>query len=312
VVTDRLITHLRHVDVAVPDYDKQVSFYETTWGLTKVASDTGISFFAAEGSPEQYVMRVRESADKRLDLISFGAANPEDVDLLAERLGTAGVTLVSEPDKLQTPGGGYGFRFFDVDGRVVEVSADVAVRESRKIEEREAIPVRLAHVVLNSPEPERARAFYEQYLGFSLSDMLTHPRVGEVMYFMRCNPYHHNLAIARGPHAAMHHASFEMRGLEEWLRGSGRNIRSGTEKVWGPGRHQAGDNVFMYFLDPHGNGHEYTYGIQTLDEDTWHPTAYDISQPENQDQWGLAEPMDELLTQKLFNTPDPIFQAPPV
>jgi catechol 2,3-dioxygenase-like lactoylglutathione lyase family enzyme len=50
----RLLTHLRHVDLAVPDYDKQLDFYAGVWGLTKVAEDSGISFLAAEGSPEQY------------------------------------------------------------------------------------------------------------------------------------------------------------------------------------------------------------------------------------------------------------------
>ena len=30
------VTHLRHVGVAVPDYDKQVTFYEDVWGLKKV------------------------------------------------------------------------------------------------------------------------------------------------------------------------------------------------------------------------------------------------------------------------------------
>lgn len=47
----RLLTHLRHVDLAVPDYDKQLDFYAGTWGLTKVTEDSGISFLAAEGSP---------------------------------------------------------------------------------------------------------------------------------------------------------------------------------------------------------------------------------------------------------------------
>ncbi len=47
----RLLTHLRHVDLAVPDYDKQLDFYSGVWGLTKVAEDSGISFLAAEGSP---------------------------------------------------------------------------------------------------------------------------------------------------------------------------------------------------------------------------------------------------------------------
>ena len=30
---DRLITHLRHVDLAVPDYAKQLDFFTNTWGL---------------------------------------------------------------------------------------------------------------------------------------------------------------------------------------------------------------------------------------------------------------------------------------
>lgn len=47
----RLLTHLRHVDLAVPDYDKQLDFYAGVWGLTKVDEDSGISFLAAEGSP---------------------------------------------------------------------------------------------------------------------------------------------------------------------------------------------------------------------------------------------------------------------
>src|SRR4051812_1571231 len=57
-VHTHLLTHLRHVDLAVPDYDKQLDFYSGVWGLTKTAEDSGISFLAAEGSPEQYVVRL--------------------------------------------------------------------------------------------------------------------------------------------------------------------------------------------------------------------------------------------------------------
>src|SRR5829696_5568142 len=153
-MTQRLITHLRHVDLAVPDFGKQLDFFANTWGLTAEHSDSGLSFLAAEGSPEQYVVRLRESADKRIDLIAFGAASAADVDTLAARLATDGVQLVGEPGTLQTPGGGYGFRFFDNEGRTVEVSADVATRQHRAVEEGESIPVRLSHVVINSADPE--------------------------------------------------------------------------------------------------------------------------------------------------------------
>jgi catechol 2,3-dioxygenase-like lactoylglutathione lyase family enzyme len=305
------ITHLRHVDLAVPDFDKQLAFYTDTWGLTEVANDSGIAFLAAEGSPEQYVVRLRRG-EKRMDLVSFGAASSTDVDALAAKLIADGVQLVSEPDKVDTPGGGYGFRFFDVDGRVIEVSSDVAVRQHRKIEEREDVPVKLSHCVVNSPDPTRMRDWYARHLGFRLSDTLAHPHMGDVMYFMRCNEWHHSFAIARGPHASLHHASFEMRGVEEYMRGTGKILRAGGRMVWGPGRHLAGDNTFSYFHDPHGNTIEYTTAIALLDEDTWHPSIFDASDPLTQDQWGTADPMSESVASTSFNDPDVLFTPPPV
>ena len=49
------VTHLRSAAIAVQDYEKQVSFYEDAWGLKKTESEPGVSYFAAEGSPEQYI-----------------------------------------------------------------------------------------------------------------------------------------------------------------------------------------------------------------------------------------------------------------
>jgi catechol 2,3-dioxygenase-like lactoylglutathione lyase family enzyme len=175
---DSLITHLRHVDLAIPDYDRQLDFYTSVWGLTKVADDGGIAFLAAEGSPERYVIRLRKDADKRLDLVSFGANTEADVDTLAERLITANVPIATEPGTLATEGGGYGLRFFDLDGRTVEVSAGVATRTHRKVAERESIPVRLSHVVLNSTDPDRTAQWYADVLDFRLSDTLAGADLG--------------------------------------------------------------------------------------------------------------------------------------
>lgn len=306
-------THLRHVDLAVPDYRQQLDFYTNQWGLTNVGTDGDVTYLAAEGSPEHYVVRIRKDSDKRLDLVSYGMADAAHVDSLAERLAVGGVQLLGEPGTLQTMGGGYGFRFFDIDGRTIEVSADVAVRQHRKVEEGESIPVKLSHVVLNSPNPEATVAFYDKWFGFKLSDTLMHPRMGEMMWFLRTNAQHHSMAIARGPHVSLHHASFELRGIDEYMRGTGRMLRAGVEKIWGPGRHQAGNNTFSYFLDPNGNTMEYTTELEVLDEDTWHPHLLDFSAPEVSDQWGTANAMDEFVAKKSFNDPDKgLFVAPPV
>ncbi|MFF5078240.1 VOC family protein [Actinoplanes sp. NPDC000266] len=304
------ITHLRHVDLAVPDYDTQLTFYKDLWGLTETGTDGKLSYLAAEGSPENHIIRLRQSGEKRLDLIAFGAPDRATVDTLAEKLRER---VISGPGELQTAGGGYGFRFFDIDGRTIEISADVATREHRRIEEGESIPVKLSHVVINSDDPNRTRDFYVDVLGFKLSDTLWSAHMGEMMHFVRCNDWHHSLAIVRGPHISVHHVSFELRGLDEYMRGTGRIMRAGVKKIWGPGRHNAGNNTFSYFLDPSGNTMEYTTELATIETDQWHPHVFDIADPNTQDLWGTADPMSEIIARDSFNDPDRgVFVAPPV
>src|SRR5262245_50707025 len=153
-MSEARVSHLRHVAVAVPDFDKQVTFYEDVWALKKVDGDTGIAFMAAEGSPEQYILRIRASDERRVDLISFGARDAATVDAIASKLEANEVRLISEPGTLQTPGGGYGFRFFDPDGRAVEVSSDVELRKFRVLEPLESVPQKISHVVVHSPNPQ--------------------------------------------------------------------------------------------------------------------------------------------------------------
>ncbi|KQU29419.1 MULTISPECIES: VOC family protein [unclassified Rhodococcus (in: high G+C Gram-positive bacteria)] len=295
------ITHLRHVGLAVPNYDQAVEFYTKVWGLTPIADDSGVTFFGSPADPEHYILRLREDRQKRLDLVSFGAESIGEVDLLAERLGRAGVTMNREPSVMTTPGGGYGLRFFDVDGRLIEVSADVEQRPFRLLEERESIPRKLSHVVINSTDVQRTKAFYEKHLGFRLSDWL-----GDLMCFMRSSSQHHILAISQAPSTSLNHISFEMRGIDEYMRGTGRMIRSGYRPLWGPGRHGAGDNTFSYFLDPLDNVIEYTTELETVDENTWEPSVYDPTRSDTQDQWGTGGAMTEVMLPVMLKQRDDV------
>ncbi|NMO03731.1 oxidoreductase [Gordonia sp. TBRC 11910] len=293
------ITHVRHVGMAVPNFDDSVEFYRSTWGLEVVAEDSGIAFFGTPAHPEQYIMRVRKDADKRLDLISFAVDTDDDVDRMAQRLGSAGISIVREPDRLDTPGGGYGFRFFDPDGRLIEISSGVAERPFRALEPRESIPQKLSHVVINSTDIGATKRFYENHLGFRLSDWLE-----DHMCFMRVRTDHHILAISQGPHTSLNHVSFEMRGIDEYMRGTGRLTRSGQPPIWGPGRHGAGDNTFSYFLDPTGNVVEYTTELEKIeDENTWEPRRFE-ARPEAADQWGTGGLITEQMIPAMFNDPD--------
>src|SRR4030095_4972553 len=155
------------------------------------------------------------------------------------------------------------------------------------------------HVVVNTVDLPKTTQWYIDHLDFAISDTLFSARMGDLMNFMRCNNAHHSFAIAQGPHASLPHASFEMRGVEEWMRGAGKILRSGARMVWGPGRHNAGDNTFAYFLDPAGNTLEYTTELAVIeDEDLWHPSKLDVNLVTTQDQWGTANERSELVARQ--------------
>lgn len=280
-MSDLDITHLRYVAMAVPDLATERSFIADVWGLPEVAADADSVYFAAHGSPNAYVYRVRRAPERQTDVISFAVQSAAAVDATAERLAAGGVRLISEPHRLQEPGGGYGFRFFDIDGRTVEISSGLEERSARALTRGESIPATLTHVVLHTPDVKKSVAFYEQHLGLRVSDWL-----GEFMCFLRCNAVHHCLAFIPGP-ACLNHVAFEMRDLDELMRGVSRLVRQKVVLGWGPGRHTAGNNIFAYFVAPSGNVMEYTAEVERVDEASWKPTVFAPS-PDITDQWGTG------------------------
>ena len=275
------VTDLHFVALAVPDLAAEREFFSDAWGLVEVAEQDGKVYFAAEGSQHPYVIRLRQDEERKTDLIGFSAASRADVDALFEQVKAAGAKTISDPGPADGPAGGYAFRFFDPDGRAIEVICDTEARQARALGKGEAIPIGLSHVVLHSPDIRKLEAFYREALGFRLSDW-----IGEFMVFLRCNKAHHRLAILPGP-PALNHVAFDVSSVDELMRGLARLHEKGVELSWGPGRHTAGNNTFTYYLTPNGNAVEYTSDLEEVEDETWQPTVYEAT-PAITDQWGTG------------------------
>lgn len=300
------ISHVRYVGLGVIDLADQVEFYRDSWGLVERENSDGLAFMGAVSTKDPYVLRLRQADRPRLDVISFAVPEAADVDAYHNHFRETGVTIVSAPRLVQTPGGGYAMRIFDPDGRTLEIAAEVDEVQSRELLEREWTPGKLSHVVVNTTDLEGLTRWYADALGMGVSD-----RLEDVMVFLHAdNQWHHTMALARGPYSAVNHVAYETRGIDEYLRASGRLIREGETCVWGPGRHGPGDNTFAYFQDRSGFVTEYTTALQVVDNwSTWTPRVHPMN-PEWSDQWGTAcarnpEPF-------LGPGPDVAFEAPPI
>lgn len=278
------ITHVRYVALGVTDLDAGLGFYRDEWGLAAEHVEGDLAFLAAEGSADPFALRLRATTENRLDLVSFAVPTRSDVDWYADRLRTA-VTFVSEPGHLESLGGGYGFRFLDpVEGRTLEIAADVTPRAAREVGPREHLPTGISHMVMNSARLPELVDFFHRGLGFYKSDFLE-----DVMVFLKgATPVHHQFAVSANVHANVNHVAYETRGIDEYMRAAGQLVRRGHPMVWGPGRHGPGDNTFAYFSDPNGFVAEYTTVLEPIEDvASWQPRIWHRV-PEESDQWGTA------------------------
>lgn len=281
------VTDVRYVGYAVPDLAAEHSFYTENWKLKDVtpaggAAD-GMIYLATQGNDELYVVRLRQSEVRRVDVVALAADSRADVDALHGQVAASGCQIIFAPRDLDSFGGGYGFRFFNPDGIAMEISADVARGSARPLAVGEAIPEKISHVVFHSPQHKEITQWFIDVLGFRLSDW-----IGDFMSLIRCNTAHHRIAFLPGP-ACLNHIAYDMPSVDEMMRGLKRLRRAGHDTAWGPGRHTAGNNTFTYYVTPAGFAVEYTSELEDVpDDDSWEPRTF-APAPEIMDQWGIGQ-----------------------
>jgi catechol 2,3-dioxygenase-like lactoylglutathione lyase family enzyme len=275
------VSEIRYVGYGVNDLDAERAFYADTWGLEPVSSSDGMAYFKAQGHDEHHVVRLRRAEVNRVDVIALAADSRADVDALHGKVAASGCKIIYAPHDLAAPGGGYGFRFFSPDGLPFEISSDVAKGRKRDVARWDGVPVKISHIVLHSPDHKAATQWFQDVLGFKLSDWL-----GDFMSFLRCNSAHHRIAFLPGP-PCLNHVAYDMEGVDGMMRGIHRLKQKGTDIVWGPGRHTAGNNTFSYFVTPNGFAVEYTSELEEVDDATWQHQVYTPA-PLVMDQWGIG------------------------
>jgi len=275
------VNEIRFVDYGVVDLAAERAFYGGKFGLQERTSEDGMAYFATEGHDEPFVVRLRQAEANRIDAIGLATGSRADVDMLAQKVADAGCRTIFPPRSLDSPGGGYGFRFFNPDGLPFEISSDVARGPSRPLLRWEGLPQKISHIVLHSPDHRAATQFFIEVLGFRLSDWL-----GDFMAFLRCNEWHHRIAFLPGP-PCLNHVAYDMPSVDDMMRGIARLKQLDVDLAWGPGRHTAGNNVFGYFVTPNGFAVEYTSELERVDEASWVATVHTPS-PTTIDQWGIG------------------------
>jgi catechol 2,3-dioxygenase-like lactoylglutathione lyase family enzyme len=278
---------IRSVDFGVPDLRSAEAFYRDVWGLS-VATRTDESLYLRATGSDHHVLALRPHAEPEILSVSFRVRHQDVLDEIAERVTAAHGSIVASAQLSSEPDGGLVLTVATPEGYVLRFHADDQLHADPTAVR--SLPLRLSHVNLNCRDIEATSRFFQEALGFVLTDR------SKAMAFLRCNSDHHAVVLADSGLDGLNHVAFMMAEWDSVMRGSGRMVDHGFPIGWGVGRHGPGDNVFAYFVDPFGFVVEYTAEVLQVD-DTYaaHGPDYWVWPPGRTDHWGIAPPKPEYV-----------------
>ena len=284
---------LTQITIGVPNVEQTARYY-SDFGLTPRSTEeasvrdatpapAGDRIFSTTDGGEQ--LRIAHSERRRLVELGVGADDPDDLDRIAAALAALDVPVVRTAISVRAIDPGTGVRvsvtiadrydqaptpppIYNAPG----LNARCGERAAGVLREHPVRPRKLGHVVLGSTDQQASQRFFQQGLGFKVSDT-----VSGLAAFMRCSTDHHNVLVQQAPVPFLHHTSWQVDDVDEVGRGASAMLAADPSRhVWGLGRHHIGSNFFWYLKDPAGNFSEYYADLDCIVDDAlWQPAVWE-------------------------------------
>lgn len=271
-----------YVALNVTDLERSTAFYRDVVGLALEERTADAACLRCSDDHHNLVLvRAPEAGLKRM---AFQLESERDLDLARThllRLGWA-VKDVSEAER-DALRQGTTIRFTLPDSRLVLEFYATMAKASTPFAPSVARIQRLGHVVVALRNRDAVLKTLLEQLEFRASD-----HFGDQVSFLRCfpNPYHHSFGVARGDDDGFHHVNFMVTEVDDIGRALNRFKKHGVEIVYGPGRHDISNSIFLYFLDPDGLTAEYSFGMEEFAEEGAREPRLLPMKPEILDCWG--------------------------
>jgi catechol 2,3-dioxygenase-like lactoylglutathione lyase family enzyme len=269
------VKRLTHIGLWTNDSIAQARFYRQVLGLDLRATSEGpidlnsdiegVNLFLGLGEEHHCIglyndtRQIAASARKSAPLpgplhhLSFEVDTAAELAALAARLRLSNIDLTLEAND-GYPDAGDALWLNDPDGNHISIAVsqgDMLTYTPPTSPAQSALraaprPYGLQHVALYTQHLESMVEFYTESLGFDISDWLLRERV-----WLRCNTDHHTVLFIQGE-SGIDHIGFGVANSAELLRWADYLGQQAVPLLWGPGRHGAGNDLFIRFADADG------------------------------------------------------------
>ena len=272
-----------YVALNVSDLDRSIAFYRDLVGL-QLEERVGDDIAFLRCSDDHHNMVLYRASEPGIKRMAFELESAQDVDRARDYVRQQGWALTEvNADEARQLHQGTTLRF-----RVPEHTLTFEFYAQMDRAAGPYVPTvakiqRLGHVVVHCRDRDAFLRTLTEKLNFRVSD-----HFGEQVAFLRCfpNPYHHSFGVSRGEKDALHHVNFMVTDVDDVGRANNRLRQHDVPIVYGPGRHDISNSIFLYYLDPDRLTAEYSFGMEEFPEEAPREPRQLPLRPEILDSWG--------------------------
>jgi 2,3-dihydroxybiphenyl 1,2-dioxygenase len=278
------IGSLGYLGLKVKDPDAWRAFATGVLGLMPGEAVGGAPRFRLDEQAWRIAVTPGEADD--VDYLGFEVAGAAELGAVTRRLAKGGVSVSEGDPALLAERGVLGLAACqDPDGLRVELYYGATLRTETPFVSPAGVAgfvtgeQGLGHVVISTRDIVAARHFYQDLLGFRLSDTIRMRKRGDAsfeMEFYHCNPRHHTLALMPiGAPRRLHHFMLQVAALDGVGFALERAQAAGTPITATLGRHTNDRMVSFYARTPAGFEVEFGFGAIEVDDASWRVTRHD-------------------------------------
>lgn len=272
-----------YVALNVTDLDKSIHFYRDLVGL-KLEAQQGQEVAYLRCSEDHHNVVLYRAETPGIKRMAFQLESDADLEQAATHVRAMGWPMSEVPEAERAElRQGRTFRF-QIPESSLTLEFYAHMDQGQGAYEPTVSKIqRLGHVVIRCADRDAVLKTFTEKLNFRVSD-----HFGDQVAFLRCfpNPYHHTFGLSRGDADGLHHVNFMVSDVDDVGRAMNRMRKADVKVVYGPGRHDISNSIFIYFLDPDGMTTEYSFGMEEFPEQAPREPRQLPMKPEILDSWG--------------------------
>lgn len=294
------LAHLGHLELLTPKPEESLRFFVDIMGMTKSGCKGDSVYLRAWDDYERHTLKLTASKTSGMGHMAFRARSQQALERRVAALKGSGFDIGWTDGDL---GQGPTFLCQDPDGHKVELyyetewyQAPPELRPALK-NQAQRYPARgvnvrrLDHMNGLARDIQANRIFFQDYLGFRLTEQIVLNNGREAAMWMSCSNKSYDFAYSAdytGSRGRFHHLCYATDCREDILRAADIFLEAGVFIETGPHKHAIQQTFFLYVYEPGGNRVEIANaGARLILAPDWKPILWTEEERKKGQAWGL-------------------------